>query len=119
LLTDPSNPYLFPSRGLKHRAGPQLGELISHRVWKRLGIRNNLHLFSHLAAKLYLQENPGRYGVVQKLLGHRNIATTIKFYCGTEHRAALKHFDEHVELLQKKLGQLVRPPGSRRSGRGG
>jgi hypothetical protein len=38
--------------------------------------------------------------VVRHLLGHRSIATTIKFYAGMETSAALRHYD--VVILERR-----------------
>ncbi len=54
------------------------------------------HQFRHLAAKLYLDQHPGNYEVVRRVLGHKSIKTTVNFYTGLETRAAVAHFDETV-----------------------
>jgi len=43
-----------------------------------------VHQFRHACAAIYLKHRPGEYEVVRRLLGHRNIQTTINFYCGLE-----------------------------------
>ena len=34
------------------------------------------------AGAVYLKHHPGDYETVRRFLGHRNIRTTVKFYCG-------------------------------------
>ena len=40
--------------------------------------------------------NPGGHEVVRHLLGHRSIATTLRFYAGMEVAAALRRYDAVV-----------------------
>lgn len=46
----------------------------------------------HLGAKLYLDANPGAYGVVRRVLGHTVMSTTVNNYTGLETDAALRHY---------------------------
>jgi integrase len=48
------------------------------------GLRITVHQFRHAAAAIYLKDHPGNYETVRQLLGHRDIQTTIRFYCGLE-----------------------------------
>ena len=52
-----------------------------------------MHLMRHLGAKLYLDENPGAYEVVRRVLAHKSMSTTINSYTGLETEAAVRHFD--------------------------
>jgi len=47
---------------------------------------------SACAAAIYLKHRPGEYENVRRLLGHRNIQTTINFYCGLETTQANETF---------------------------
>jgi integrase len=58
-----------------------------------IGFAINPHSFRHVAAKLYLTAHPGRYVDVQRLLGHRNLETTVKYYTEIEAEEVFKHFD--------------------------
>ena len=69
---------------------------ISETIRKATGLRMHPHLFRHLAAFLILRRNPGEFETVRVLLGHRSIATTIRFYCAMEQAAAFARFDEVV-----------------------
>jgi integrase len=59
-----------------------------------------VHQFRHAAAAVYLHHNPGDYETVRRLLGHRDIQTTIKFYCGLETIAATEEFGR---LIREKI----------------
>jgi hypothetical protein len=50
---------------------------------------------------MWLKHKPGDYETVRRTLGHRNIQTTIKFYCGLETLQANKAFGDMVRGLMK------------------
>jgi hypothetical protein len=102
ILADPGNSALFPGKkgGAKH--ANTLAEQIKSAVWTHVGLRWNPHLFRHAEAKLYLDQNPGGYGVPQRVLGHRSDTTTTKFYAGQETAAAVRHFDQTILKLRAK-----------------
>ena len=103
--------WLFPGKhGDKPKTREQLGDQVSKHVFKATGLHVNLHLFRHIAAKFYLDQNPGGYEVCRRILGHRSMETTTKFYAGMETASASRHFDE--EIL--KLRQLSRKVSGKR-----
>ena len=55
-----------------------------------------MHQFRHAAAAILLKHKPGEYELVRRVLGHRNIQTTINFYCGLETTQANKMFGDIV-----------------------
>jgi integrase len=114
LLAGPS-PFIFPNGtgGPKNRH--TLGLQIQKFLLRECGLRVNVHLFRHIAAKLYLEAHPGAYGVIRLVHGHRSVDTTTRSYCGTENAAAMRHFDENVLRLRRQSSPL--PSGrSRKSG---
>ena len=98
----PQDDALFPY-GTKRKKQAHFGDLLTGRLHQVTGLVVNTHLFRHIAAKLYLDENPGQYRVVQYLLGHKDLNTTIKFYCGLERDAAIRAYDDTVENTHKRL----------------
>jgi len=50
--------------------------------------------------------NPGGHEVVRHLLGHRSIATTLRFYAGMETAAALRRYDAVVLERRQEAGKL-------------
>ena len=99
LLTAPC-PWLFPGENGDERSsgfGVQIGNLIA----KEIGVTMTPHQFRHLAAKLYLDRRPGDYETVRRLLGHKDIATTMRFYRELDTVLAVQRYGELVtELLQ-------------------
>jgi integrase len=100
LAKNPSN-FLFPARkGGAKDPGP-LGTQVKKAIRKALGLTLNLHAFRHLCAFLFLKAHPGEYETVRLLLGHKNIATTIAFYCGLERAAAVQRLDKMLDSYRR------------------
>jgi integrase len=55
------------------------------------------HQFRHAAAAIFLKHRPGEYETVRRLLGHRNIRTTVNFYCGLETIHATEAFGRIIQ----------------------
>lgn len=102
-LTDAPSPCLFPGRDGRPKRGAGLSTQIKDQVRKATGLEVNAHLFRHIAAKLYLDANPGGYEVVRRMLGHRSMDTTTSFYTGLETAAAARHFDEEILKIRKRV----------------
>ena len=107
---------LFPSRDGGHRRAPSLATQVRKLIARRCGVDINPHLFRHLAAKIYLDAFPGAYGVIRMLLGHKNIATTIRTYCGMEFSAAYRCYDALIEA-RRAGNQKIIESTSRMKGR--
>lgn len=101
LVTTPTSA-LFPNRNGEPKKRKHLGTQITKRVQKYLGLPVNPHLFRHLAAKLYLDAHPGEYGLIQRLLGHKSVSTTMAAYTGAETISATRHYQNHVEKLRSE-----------------
>ena len=95
-LTTPGNSWLFPGRGDDHKVPAVLGKQITDIIFKETGLNIHPHLFRHIAAKLFLDNNPGQYEVIRRVLGHQNMQTTVNFYAGAEGLTAARHFDSVI-----------------------
>ena len=82
LLRRANSLWLFPGENGKSKHPLSFSKQITARIQKTIGLRITVHQFRHAAAAIYLKHHPGDYETVRRLLGHRNIQTTIKFYCG-------------------------------------
>ena len=109
LTLDQSNPALFPGRTVRFKGRHALGKQISAAVLDFAGIKFNPHLARHISSKTHLDANPGDYGSVQRVLGHRSIDTTMTSYCGMEAPAAARRYDNLVLALRHQA-----PPAPRR-----
>jgi len=103
-LVDGPNPWLFPARGGASKPPGAFGVQLSQAIKRSTGLVVNVHLFRHLAAQLTLQANPGAYELVRLLLGHKSVVTTTTFYCGSEQRAAFRHYDSIMDRYRRSAG---------------
>jgi integrase len=75
------------------RYRPVLATQIQRVIRQETGLALNIHLFRHLAAKLFLAAHPGDYETVRLLLGHKSLLTTVRSYCGLEQADAMRRYD--------------------------
>ena len=94
LVQRPDERWLFPGDlPGRHKSLDQFSRLFSATIRRLTGLEINMHLMRHLGAKLYLDENPGAYEIVRRVLGHKRMSTTVNNYTGLETEAAIRHFD--------------------------
>lgn len=93
-VASPANRYLFAGPDLKPRSAHELAIGLCKLIEREIGVTINLHLLRHFAGWRYLERHPGRYEVVQQMLGHKKVETTIRFYMGLEAMTAARHVDE-------------------------
>lgn len=103
LLAGESSSWLFPGRGGRPLGAQALGKRISKALKCHAGLDVNPHLFRAIAGKLYLDRNPGAYGLLRLVLGHRSVDTTTRYYCGTETTSALRQFDDTILRMRATL----------------
>jgi integrase len=96
LLRGCHHQFLFPGEGNNRKLTRGLGEQISQRLHKELGVKITPHQFRHAAAAIILKHEPGNYELVRRVLGHRNIQTTIDFYIGLETLEATRMFGRMI-----------------------
>jgi len=98
-------PWLFP--GVRGRKGlATLSAQVSRCIRKATGLQVTVHQFRHAAAALILREKPGGYEHVRRILGHRNLQTTVNFYIGLETAQATREFGE---IIRSKMRLEVEP----------
>lgn len=94
--------WLFPRRDggapihLDH-----FGGRVKQRVLKELGLTVNVHLFRHIAAKMWLDAKPGQYEALRRLLGHKELSQTINAYAGFEAGTATRLFADVIERAKR------------------
>jgi integrase len=86
------NTWLFPGALNGHKTKGTLSGQIIDRIVKAIGIRVTPHQFRHLAAAFILEKDPANYEFVRRVLGHKNLQTTINFYIGLETADAVRKF---------------------------
>jgi integrase len=108
---------LFPGEGSGPKAAYGLGPQIKATVFKYTGLVVNAHLFRHAGAKIFLDQRPGQYAVVQEVLRHRSIETTTSFYGGAETKSAGAHFAAVIDQLRAESNPTPRVRHGRRADR--
>ena len=96
LLRGSNASWLFPGESGAAKTANMFSTQITERIEKATGLRITVHQFRHAAAAYYLKHHPGDYETVRRLLGHRNIQTTINFYCGLQTLEATKEFGKII-----------------------
>ena len=102
---EPGNAFLFPGAANSHKTKVTLSAQIVKTVRDYTGLEINPHLFRHIAAKLYLDRNPGSHEVLRRVLGHARMDTTTRFYAGLETRSAARHFDQEILRLRNSTSE--------------
>jgi integrase len=93
--------WLFPGTEGRSKDAHLFGIQITERIQKVTGLRLTLHQYRHAAAAVYLKHHPGDYETVRRFLGHRNIRTTVNFYCGLETIQATRMLNDVVRRHRK------------------
>ena len=60
------------------------------------------HQFRHFAGELILRAVPGQYALVQQVLGHAHLKTTLGFYAANQSRAAGRVLDEIISARRRR-----------------
>ncbi len=92
--------WLFPGETGGHKEKISFSTQIVERIEKATGIRITVHQFRHAAGVLILKHRPGEYELVRRILGHKNIQTTIKFYCDLE---TIQASEIYTEIVRNRL----------------
>ena len=99
---DLQNRFVFANENETHRGGQTLRSQMMDAIKTFTGLTVHPHLFRQIAGTIYLHAYPGAYEIVRQILGHRNIATTTRFYTGQEERRARRHFITTIMKLREK-----------------
>ncbi len=109
LIKGPSDA-LFPGEGGAPKNSGTLAAQIKNTIRRFTGLDLNIHLLRHVGGKIFLDQKPGQYEVMRRVLGHRSIATTTSYYTGAEQRAAGAHFARVLDERRKLLSAKVQAP---------
>jgi integrase len=103
MLSRPS-PWLLPGEDGERRNSGGFGAQLGDFIAKEIGVTMTLHQFRHLAAKLYLDKNPTDFERVRLLLGHKSLATTMRFYREFDSILAVRRYSDIVSTLMEGIG---------------
>ena len=88
--------WLFPGEAGGHKGLTTLSTQITERICKATGLRITSHQFRHAAAAIILRRRPGEYELVRRILAHRTVQTTQRFYCEFETTHATELFGQII-----------------------
>lgn len=100
-----ANPYLFPFQGdptldaAEEQAYESVLDRLVRAVHRHVGVEIHPHLYRHLLGWIWLREDIRRLPDVQKLLGHRSIETTMRYYAQIDETLSLQDWQD---LLEKR-----------------
>jgi Phage integrase family len=108
LLRGSNEDWLFPGQRGGAKGKISFSGQISNRILEATGLRMTVHQFRHAAGALILKQRPGEYELVRRLLGHRNVQTTINSCIGLENIQAseiftgivMEQLDENLEAAE-------------------
>ena len=87
---------MFPGRSGTAKTDQIIRGQVSTAVTEFTGLKLTPNLFRHFAAKHFLDRNPGEFGVVRFILGHRSLQTTSDKYSEMDGPAAFRSVDRVV-----------------------
>jgi len=100
--------WLFPGDvTTRHKSGAQFGRNFTKTIAELTGLRMYPHLTRHFGAFLYLNENPGNFEVVRRVLGHRSITTTTRSYIRLEDDGAVRMYDSLILRMRDAIKREV------------
>jgi hypothetical protein len=92
--------WLFPGESGEHKDKISFSTQIVERVQKSTGLRITVHQFRHAAGALILKHRPGEYELVRRILGHKSLSTTMKFYLDLNTTQASEIY---TDIVRQKL----------------
>ena len=99
---DEQNPYLFPGKGdTVGKPFETLLQRLVNWVFRVVGVKIHPHLYRHLIGWIWLRDNIDMLPVVQQLLGHKNIQTTIDYYAAIDGSLAMQRWNEFLDGKRK------------------
>ncbi len=108
-LSSSAGPWLFPDAKGERRSTAAFSQAISKFVLRETGIKMNIHLFRHLAVKLYLEVHPEDIETARRLLGHTSSATLLRSYAELRDDHAFRRYDNVISDRRARLTQEIAP----------
>ena len=106
--------WLFPGENDKQRSPSHASAAIAASVDREVGLRLTAHQFRHAAVAVIMKSRPGDYEFAARLLGHRNVETTKRYYSSLESFNANGIFGAMIEEQMFKNLKPKRSRGIRR-----
>lgn len=94
---------LFPGQSGSTKGAGTLANQISNVIREHTGLDFNVHLFRHFAGYVYLRNHPNDYETLRRLLGHKDIATTMNSYVWIDTETAILRYQTNIIVLMETL----------------
>ena len=100
LISETSSTLLFPNASGIERDRGMFSAALGKFVRRETGLIMNAHLFRHLAVTLYLRQHPEDVETARRILGHRSITTTLRFYAALKTEASFSRYDVVIAAMR-------------------
>lgn len=110
LLNDPGSSLVFPTKSGRPLTPQDLWRRMTEIGLRHLSVRTNPHLFRYLVPCAYLLRHPDRLVEMQALLGHSNLAVTLRYYVRVYSQIASRRLAELQRAncaSMRRLGELL------------
>ena len=107
ISTEPTS-LLFPNLSGCCRDDTAFSTALSAFLRRETGLLMNAHLFRHLAVTLYLRNHPEDLETARRILGHKSLATTMRFYAYIKNDASFRRYDEFIATQRTEAPRLKR-----------
>lgn len=102
LIKEDHDGFLFTGRKNKHKSAAQFSDQLAALTSRELGVRMTAHQWRHVVGSIFLQCNPGQYEPVRRMLGHKSIETTMRFYAFMLDEDAQDIVDDTFETIRQE-----------------
>jgi len=95
---------LFPNENGDIRYPSSFANAVCKFIWQEAGLVMNAHLFRHLAVTTYLHHHPEDVETARRILGHRSLNTTMRYYARLKISDAFRRFDAMIVDFRVEAG---------------
>jgi site-specific recombinase XerC len=110
LVRNKSNRWLFPGEADGPKGAGLLSSQVAAFTEKHVGVRLTAHRLRPAAGYIHLRRSGNDTLTVQRLLGHKDLNTTDKYYIWFSQDEATRAYDESLRLTRDELAPLLDVP---------
>jgi site-specific recombinase XerC len=110
LLRNKANRWLFPGEDDGPKGASLLSAQIAAFTEKHVGVRLTAHRLRPAAGYIHLRRSGNDTLTVQRLLGHKDLKTTARYYIWFSQDEATRAYDESLRLTRDELAPFLDVP---------
>jgi integrase len=110
LARNKSNRWLFPGEADGPKGPGLLSSQIATFTEKHVGVRLTAHRLRPAAGYIHLRRSGNDTLTVQRLLGHKDLKTTARYYIWMSQDEATRAYDDSLRLTRDELAPFVDVP---------